>query len=112
MSRLILLIGMLAGGCMHLKGVVEEGSGRPSKTAVLSVGRPDAVAVYSRHPVDSKGCFDFWVSLVNEDNVYVYDRRGDPQTTLRRINETEMSENMHLLVPPGISGIEMTPDMR
>ena len=103
MIAAIVAAGLMAltGGCMHLRGVVEEAPGRPSTTAILSVGRPEGVAVYSTHRVDAKGQFDFSMSMIDENNLYIYDGRGDPSSTLRRVDRSEMGLNMKLLVPPG-----------
>jgi hypothetical protein len=109
MMRLMLVAAVLltAGGCTHLKGVVEEAPGRPSRTAVFSVGRPDGVAVYSMHRVDSAGRFDFMIPAADENSVYLYDERGDPQTTMRRVDRKEMGDHMQMTVPAGHSGSDM-----
>ena len=109
MIRMVICLGlaMLATACMHLRGVVEEAPGRPSKTAVVSVGRPGGVASFTRHSVDSHGQFDFWLNPLDESDVYVYDSRGDPNITLRRINRTEFGESMRVFVPPGARDTDM-----
>jgi hypothetical protein len=109
MKWMILLAGVLlaAGGCTHLKGTVEEGPGKPSRTAIFSVGRPGGVAVYSTHRVDAGGRFDFMIPAVDEDNVYLYDGRGDPQSTMRRVDPSEMGDHMEMMVPAGHSSNEM-----
>ena len=109
MKRMTLLAAVLlmVGGCTHLKGVVEEAPGKPSRTAVFSVGRPEGVAVYSTHRVDSAGRFDFMIPAVDENNVYLYDERGDPSSTMRRVDRKEMGDHMQLMVPAGRSGNEM-----
>src|SRR5436190_1394011 len=63
---LLALLAFALTACMHLKGVVVEdlpgGIGsRPMKTAVLSIGRPNGIAVYGTQHVDEKGHFDFYI---------------------------------------------------
>jgi hypothetical protein len=83
-------------GCTHLKGVVvDAASGRPARTAVLSVGRPDGIAIYAVHPVDSNGKFDFQLGPTDEDNLYLYDSTA-PALTERKIDRTEFGQNMKL----------------
>ena len=113
MVRVMLVAAALlfVGGCMRVKGVVEEAPGRPSQHAIFSVGRPDGIAIYATHHVNAKGEFDFKMSMTDENDLYVYDGRGDPVTTLRRINQGEISTHMKLLVPRGrMDSDMMTPE--
>ena len=91
---------------------MEESPGRVSKSAVLAVGRPGGVGICTTHRVDAKGQFDFTMSATEENNLYVYDGRGDPVTTLRRVNRGDINDHMKLLVPPGRMDTEMmVPEM-
>jgi len=108
-----LLMGLLVvalGGCTHIKGVViEDPSGRPMRTAVLSVGKPGGIAAIETHPVDEKGRFD--ISLLPSDlsNVYLYDGATDPQLTLRHVDEQQFSDHMQLHMRRAHPGNLMVP---
>lgn len=94
---MFMLIGATLGGCTHLKGVVvEEQSGKPMRTAVLSVGRPGGLAVYATHRVDENGAFDFTLAPMDTTNIFLYDGAGDPETTMRHVEASEFSQNMKL----------------
>jgi len=96
------VVWMAATGCMHLKGVVEEAPGRPAATAALSVGRPGGISATTEHRVDAKGRFDFWIFALDENRVYLFDLEGDPQTTMRRVDRSEFSDQMFLTIPSGL----------
>src|SRR5690349_17366967 len=89
---------ILLPACTHISGVVEQSPGRPLPSAVISVGRPDGVAVFEKHPVDSRGHFDFYLMPTDESAVYVYDSGGDPRLTLRRLEEIELRQGMHIML--------------
>jgi hypothetical protein len=90
---------LVFAGCTHLHGVVlSDPSNRPLTTAKFSIGRPDGVAVFGTYGVDSNGVFDFYVAEPDLTNVYLYDAAGPPQATLRRIDQTEMSDKMKLKI--------------
>ncbi len=96
MLTALLAISGLAG-CTHLKGVVlEDPSGHPMQSAVLSVGRPGGIAVFETHPVDSKGRFDFSVMPTDLNDIYLYDAAADPEMTVRHVDESEMNDHMQL----------------
>ena len=100
---MLILVPAALAGCMRVKGVVLEASGnRPVKTAVLTVGRPDGLAVYSLHKVDANGAFDFRISTVDIHNVYVYDGAAPPELTVQHLTESQLGENMQvrLAKPP------------
>jgi hypothetical protein len=89
------------GGCTHLKGVVvEEATGRPVRTAVLTVGRPNGIAVFERHPVDAHGAFDFSILPIDETNVYIYDSSADPELTTEHLDPGQLSDKMRLTMGP------------
>lgn len=91
------LCGM--AGCAHLKGVViEDPSGRPMRTAVFTVGRPNGIAILDRHTVDGRGAFDFSLFPTDENDLYLYDGAGDPELTMRRVDASEMSDHMRLFL--------------
>ena len=86
-------------GCSHLKGVVvDEVSGRPVRTAVLTVGRPDGIAVLETHPVDSTGKFDFSISSLDVHQVYVYDGAASPEAALH-LTSSQLNEKMQIKLP-------------
>jgi hypothetical protein len=87
------------GGCSHIAGVVVDERQRPVTTAVLSVGRPDAIAVYETHKVNAQGRFDFQLSGIDETNLYAYDGAGDPRMTLRHIDPSELGTHMRIMLP-------------
>jgi hypothetical protein len=96
-----IFLSLAAAGCMHLKGVVMEdlpgkGGSRPMKTAALSIGRPNSLAVYGTYRVDDQGRFDFYIGPTDYTNVFLYDGAADPELTMRRLYESEMSDHMVL----------------
>ncbi|HVS70536.1 MAG TPA: hypothetical protein VHQ47_04695 [Phycisphaerae bacterium] len=98
-------------GCQHIKGVVLDARQHPLPTAIFSVGRPDAIAVYARHKVDAFGRFDFELSSIDETDLYVYDQT-DPESTLRHLDPNELSDHMRIILPRGEPGTgEMNDDM-
>jgi hypothetical protein len=98
-SLLLILTAALLAGCVRLKGVVqEEGSGRPVRTAVLTVGRPDGIGVLESHPVNQQGEFDFKISTADVHKVYVYDSAGSPEAALH-LTESQLSDHMKLKLP-------------
>ena len=98
-AGMILAIACGISGCTHVKGVVlEDQTNRPCRSAVLSIGRPDAIAVYARHTVDRQGQFDFYMSPTDESNLYLYDGAADALMTMRRIDRTEIGEHMRLVL--------------
>ena len=95
----ILLLGLT--GCMHLKGVVYEdlpnnAGSRPMKTATLSIGRPTGIAVYGKTRVNDKGEFDFFIGPTDYNQIFLYDGAGDPEMTMRRLDENQLSDHMVL----------------
>jgi hypothetical protein len=105
-----LLLPVALAGCMRVKGVVLEATGnRPVKTAVLTVGRPDGIAVYSSHKVDANGAFDFRISTVDVHNVYVYDGAAAPELTVQHLTESQLGDDMKIrLAKPPRQEPEMT----
>jgi|GEM_PF-3249018 len=102
--RLVQLLGLivlcgLVGACTRLKGVVLDERGRAHPSAAFSVGRPDGLGARSVHPADAKGRFDFSVMPIDENNVYIYDRAGNPAMTARRVDRFEFSDNMKVRLP-------------
>jgi hypothetical protein len=96
---MIVLAGAL-GACTHVRGiVVDEGTGRPRPSAVFTVGRPDGIAIYQRNPVDKNGRFDFYISPTDESSLYVYDSSWGAASTMRRIDRTEITEQMRVEMP-------------
>jgi len=82
--------------CTHVKGVVLAAhTERPMANAQFTVGRPD-MFVLDRHRADSAGRFDFFISPLDETNLYVWDGRGDPTIAVRRIDRLEISDHMVL----------------
>jgi hypothetical protein len=102
------LLAMLPA-CTHISGVVEQAPGQPLQSAVISVGRPDGIAVYSKHQVDSRGRFDIQLAPTDETNVYVYDGAGDPRMTMRRLEPIELKKNMRIMVRPAMPNSELMP---
>ena len=100
---------LLFAACTHLQGVVEQAPGRPSSTAIFSVGRPDGIAVFDQHRVNVRGHFDFYVLPIDESNLYLYDGAADPRLTLRRIDASEMSTHMHLDLPAANPNADLGP---
>lgn len=97
-------------GCMHVKGVVlEDPSNKPLKTAILSVGRPDGIAVFAKYHVDQNGRFDFYIGPGDEADVYVYDGANDPDLSMRQIEPRELNEKMTLHIRVGKTGEPMIP---
>ena len=88
------------GACTHVRGVVvDEGTERPHPTAVFTVGRPDGIAIYQRNPVERNGRFDFYISPTDESTLYVFDSSWGAAATMRRIDRTEISDHMHVVMP-------------
>src|SRR4051812_18001675 len=88
--------------CTHISGVVEQAPGRPMTTAVFTVGRPDGIAKYAEHHVDSRGHFDFYLVPTDESHLYVHDGSADPRLTLRRIEALELRQNMRVMLRPAV----------
>jgi hypothetical protein len=111
LTRSLWLMPVLAllPACTHISGVVEQAPGRPLTTAVFSVGRPDGIAMYEQHHVDSRGHFDFYVIPTDEQHLYLYDSAGDPRATLRRIDPMEMRKGMHIMMRPFAPSDDLTP---
>jgi hypothetical protein len=99
------------GGCTHVSGMVEQAPGVPLRTAVLSAGRPDGIAVYATYHVNSQGRFDFDLFPTDESALYVYDGAADPRLTLRRIDERDIRPNMKIMMRPANPNSEMGPGM-
>jgi hypothetical protein len=93
-----------AGGCSHIAGVVVDERQRPLPTAVFSIGRPDGLATYGTHKVDSRGRFDFQLSAVDETNLYVYDGAGDPMSTLQHVDRNQISNHMKIELKRAVPG--------
>ena len=88
---------LVLAGCMRLKGVVvDEASGKPFTSAVFTIGRPGGIAVFARHPVDSRGNFDFRIGPGEETNLYIYDSVGDPTLSIRKLQQFELGQNMRI----------------
>jgi hypothetical protein len=95
----LMLFGLAAGGCAHLKGVVvDEAGGRPIPTAVLTLGRPDGIGVLESHNVDERGRFDFRISTLDLNKVYVYDSAAGPEASIH-LRESELGEKMRVRLP-------------
>ena len=83
-------------GCIHLKGtVIDDASGKPLRTAVLTIGRPNGIAVYASHGVDQNGAFDFQIASIDETNVYVYDSATDPEAAVH-LEKAQLGEKMRI----------------
>jgi len=67
---------------------------------VLSVGRPDGIAVYDSHTVDQNGAFDFNITTIDLSNIYVYDSIANPAMTMQHIDSTQLGEKMKLRLRP------------
>ncbi|HVX84384.1 MAG TPA: hypothetical protein VH253_06175 [Phycisphaerae bacterium] len=102
---------LACAACQHIKGVVLDAREHPLPSAVLSVGRPDAIAVYATHHVDAFGRFDFQLSSLDDTNLYVYDQH-DPTSTLRHLDPGELNDHMRIILPSGQPGTgEINDDM-
>jgi hypothetical protein len=110
MRYAFLLLALAFTGCMHLKGVVlEDPSGRPSRTAAFSIGSPMGIAVYDKHSVNKNGEFDFFVLPTDSNIVFLYDGSAPPEMTLRRLAPHEFSEKMELHLRPASAGTPALP---
>ena len=99
MTSLLIFSALFAGGCMHLKGeVVQPPREQPLPTAVISIGRPDSVAVFGSYPVDKNGHFDFYIDQLEATNVYVYDGAADPAVTIMHIDSTHLNDHMRVIM--------------
>jgi hypothetical protein len=110
---LLVLCGTMIG-CTHLKGIVYEdrpgtGGGRPMRSAMLSIGRPDGIAVYGTHSVDTEGRFDFYIGPTDLDNIFIYDGAADPTLTMHRLEPTQLSDHMVLRLRRASSGTPALP---
>jgi hypothetical protein len=97
---LVLSSGALTS-CTHVAGVVlGDRTERPVANAEFTVGPPNMM-VLDRHRVDSNGHFDFFISPIDETNLYVWNGQGDPSLGPRHIDPTEISSHMtiHLVNP-------------
>ena len=116
--RWIALLGTLVvtasgASCMHVKGVVlEERTQGPMRTAVITVGRPNGIAVYDSHQVDKNGAFDFYVLPTDEDNLYLYDGAGMPELTMERIDRMRVGDKMKLYLRPAPKDMQPGMEMR
>ena len=96
----LMVIAAALGGCTHVRGVVvEERTGKPFSTAVFTVGRPDGIGVFQTNSVDRNGRFDFQISPTDESALYVHDSSGDVTSTMRRIDHSEISDHMRIVLP-------------
>src|SRR3954468_24992509 len=94
-----LLCVLATAGCAHLKGVVvDEVGNKPVRTAVLTLGRPDGIGVLESHNVDQNGAFDFRISTLDLNKVYVYDSVAGPEASIH-LRESELSEKMRVRLP-------------
>jgi hypothetical protein len=103
---------LCASSCIHVKGVVlEERTEHPLRTAVVSVGRPNGIAVLDSHPVNSSGSFDFYILPTDDGELYVYDGAASPELTMEHIDQSQVSTKMKLRLNPapkkGTSDIDM-----
>ena len=105
---LFALVLLTLSACTHVRGVVvDERTNEGLSTAILSIGRPDGIAIYWQYPVDSKGHFDFYISPVDESNLWLYDSNGDPRVTMIRIDRTQINEHMKLSLRPAAANGDM-----
>jgi len=92
---------LLFSGCTHLKGVVvHDPSGQPASSAVLTIGRPDGIAVFDSHSVNERGEFDFLISSMDATNVFFYDSATDPVLTTQHVDRNMLGEKMKLHLGP------------
>ena len=94
--KMLGVMGLLVlAGCSHVKGqVLAEGTKRPVVDAEFTVGHPSGVGVFERHRVDQSGRFDFYISPTDDSHLYLWDGKGDPETAVRRIDRSEISDHM------------------
>jgi hypothetical protein len=96
-----LFLCLAATGCMHLKGVVLEdlpgtGGTRPMRSAALSIGRPNGLAVYGTYHVDDQGRFDFFIGPTDYNEIFLYDAAADPELTMHRLDQSQLNDHMVL----------------
>lgn len=86
-------------GCASVAGVVVDPRGKPHPTAAFSVGRPDGLGSYANHRVNKEGRFKFSILGSDENYLWVYDSESEPMATARRIDRTEISDHMRIVLP-------------
>jgi hypothetical protein len=80
----------------HVAGVVlGERTEQPATDAEFTIGPPNMI-VLDRHHVDRHGHFDFYISGIDETNLYLWNGKGDPAISPRHIDPTEISNHMVL----------------
>ena len=103
MKRVLLALPLLTlalTACTHVKGVIlEDRTNRPVTDAALTIGRPDGIGVYQRIHVDKNARFDFYISPTDEDFLFVWDGKGDPLISVRKIDRGEISDHMTIKLP-------------
>jgi len=110
MRLLLLLCAAALAGCTHIKGIVlEDPTERPARTAVLSIGRPNGIAVFDSHRVSPNGTFDFYIGPTDENNLFLYDGSASPDLTMRRVTPFEQSDKMTLHLRPATPGTPALP---
>ena len=88
-------------GCMQIKGVVvNEVTGRPIPSAVVSIGRPDGPVIYNQHRVNGDGEFDFKIALLDTTNIWVFDSAAAPSLTMLRVPEEQLGTKMKVRLRP------------
>lgn len=100
----MITVALCASGCTQVAGEVVDPRGRPHTSAVFSIGHPDGLGAFARHKVDAHGRFKFTLMGSDESYLYVYDGSGDPIMTTRRVDRSEISQSMRIILPVAVKG--------
>jgi len=90
-------------GCTHVKGIVLDPTQRPVTDAEFTVGIPNGLGPFARYRVDPNGRFDFQIAPTDETHLYLWDGKGDPLISIRKVDRSEISDHMTIYMRRGTS---------
>ena len=96
----VLAIGGVLPCCTHVAGIATwQGTSLPASGAELSVGPPGSTFTEHFYPVNAKGKFNFWISSLDTDNIWVWSRKGHANLESVQLDPSQISDHMVIQVP-------------
>ncbi len=89
--------------CTHVAGIATwAGTTQPAMGAELSVGVPGSTFTHNYYPVNAKGHFNFWISPLDTDNVWIWSGQGDPSLDSIQLDPSQITDHMAIELPKRI----------
>lgn len=96
----VLALGGILPSCTHVAGIATwQGTSLPAAGAELSVGPPGSTFTMHFYPVNAKGYFNFWISSLDTDNIWVWSGQGHANFDSVQLDASQISDHMAIQVP-------------